>query len=116
MTDAVVDAYRLPQLVRGWEAGLLAFLRARVVGGKPFAQRLAAAWHGREAMTQVSLSVYISMCSGARSSSFGSLHLYACAVLLPLWPLLKSHLETSSMTQVEQLVDVIADANIPVSQ
>ncbi len=28
----IVDAYRLPQLVRGWEWGLLRFLRARVAG------------------------------------------------------------------------------------
>lgn len=34
VTEAVVDNYRLPQLVHGWEAGLLAFLRARVVAGK----------------------------------------------------------------------------------
>jgi hypothetical protein len=34
VTEAVVDNYRLPQLVNGWEAGLLAFLRARVVAGK----------------------------------------------------------------------------------
>jgi hypothetical protein len=27
-----VDAYRLPQLVLGWEWGLLRFLRARVAG------------------------------------------------------------------------------------
>ena len=33
VTEAVVDNYRLPQLVNGWEAGLLAFLRARVVAG-----------------------------------------------------------------------------------
>lgn len=48
-----MDNYRLPQLVRGWEAGLLTFLRARVVAGKPFAARLAAAYKGSEAMTQV---------------------------------------------------------------
>ena len=33
VTEAVVDNYRLPQLVNGWEAGLLAFLRARVAAG-----------------------------------------------------------------------------------
>lgn len=32
VTAEVVDAYRLPQLVRGWEWGLLRFLRARVAG------------------------------------------------------------------------------------
>ncbi|CAL8467707.1 g7245 [Coccomyxa elongata] len=34
VTPKIVDAYRLPQLVRGWEWGLLRFLRARVAGGK----------------------------------------------------------------------------------
>lgn len=53
VTKAVVDNYRLPQLVHGWEAGLLAFLRARVIASKPFAARLAAAYRGNEAMTQV---------------------------------------------------------------
>ena len=28
----LVDAYRLPQLVRGWEIGLVRFVRARVAG------------------------------------------------------------------------------------
>lgn len=32
MTPEILDAYRLPQLVRGWEWGLLRFLRARVAG------------------------------------------------------------------------------------
>ena len=32
VTPEIVDAYRLPQLVRGWEWGLLRFLRARVAG------------------------------------------------------------------------------------
>mmetsp|Transcript_4384 Transcript_4384/g.12656 ORF Transcript_4384/g.12656 Transcript_4384/m.12656 type:complete len:464 (+) Transcript_4384:335-1726(+) len=53
VTPEVVDAYRLPQLVRGWEGGMVAFLRARVTAGQPFGARLAAAYHGREHMTQV---------------------------------------------------------------
>ena len=32
MSDELVDAYRLPQLVRGWEVGLVRFVRARVAG------------------------------------------------------------------------------------
>ncbi len=32
VTPEILDAYRLPQLVRGWEWGLLRFLRARVAG------------------------------------------------------------------------------------
>ncbi len=32
---AIVDAYRLPQLVRGWEMGLLRFVRARAAGARP---------------------------------------------------------------------------------
>ena len=32
MSDELVDAYRLPQLVRGWEIGLVRFVRARVAG------------------------------------------------------------------------------------
>lgn len=40
VTEAVVDNYRLPQLVRGWEAGLLAFLRARVTAGRSFGESL----------------------------------------------------------------------------
>lgn len=32
VTREIVDAYRLPQLVLGWEWGLLRFLRARVAG------------------------------------------------------------------------------------
>lgn len=53
LTPEVVDAYRLPQLVRGWERGMVAFLRARVTAGQSFGARLAAAYHGREHMTQV---------------------------------------------------------------
>lgn len=53
VTQEVVDAYRLPQLVRGWERGMIAFLRARVAAERPFLSRLAAAYHGRDAMTQV---------------------------------------------------------------
>ena len=53
VTPEVVDAYRLPQLVRGWERGMVAFLRGRVTAGQPFGARLAAAYHGREHMTQV---------------------------------------------------------------
>ena len=32
LSVAIVDAYRLPQLVRGWEMGLLRFVRARAAG------------------------------------------------------------------------------------
>ncbi len=32
VSDELVDAYRLPQLVRGWEVGLVRFIRARVAG------------------------------------------------------------------------------------
>lgn len=32
VSDELVDAYRLPQLVRGWEIGLVRFIRARVAG------------------------------------------------------------------------------------
>ena len=32
VSDELVDAYRLPQLVRGWEVGLVRFVRARVAG------------------------------------------------------------------------------------
>ena len=32
VSDELVDAYRLPQLVRGWEIGLVRFVRARVAG------------------------------------------------------------------------------------
>lgn len=32
VSDELVDAYRLPQLVRGWEIGLVKFIRARVTG------------------------------------------------------------------------------------
>ena len=35
VSDELVDAYRLPQLVRGWEIGLVRFVRARVAGN-PF--------------------------------------------------------------------------------
>ncbi len=30
VTASILDAYRLPQLVQGWEWGMLRFLRARV--------------------------------------------------------------------------------------
>ena len=53
MTPAVVDAYRLPQLVRGWEAGLIRFLLARVTDSRSFVSRVAAAYHGREHQTQI---------------------------------------------------------------
>ena len=32
VSDELLDAYRLPQLVRGWEIGLVRFVRARVAG------------------------------------------------------------------------------------
>lgn len=53
MSDEVVAAYRLPQLVRGWEAGLVRFLLARVTDSRSFASRVAAAFHGREHLTQI---------------------------------------------------------------
>ncbi|CAK0764500.1 hypothetical protein CVIRNUC_003164 [Coccomyxa viridis] len=34
VTPSILDAYRLPQLVQGWEWGLLRFLRARVTSGQ----------------------------------------------------------------------------------
>lgn len=34
VTEAIVDNYRLPQLVKGWEAGMLAFMRALILSGK----------------------------------------------------------------------------------
>ena len=34
VSDELLDAYRLPQLVRGWEIGLVRFVRARVAGNK----------------------------------------------------------------------------------
>ena len=39
VSDELVDAYRLPQLVRGWEIGLVRFVRARVAGN-PFSPAL----------------------------------------------------------------------------
>ncbi len=35
VTASILDAYRLPQLVQGWEWGLLRFLRARVSSERP---------------------------------------------------------------------------------
>lgn len=32
VSDELLDAYRLPQLVRGWEVGLVRFVRAQVAG------------------------------------------------------------------------------------
>lgn len=32
ISDELLDAYRLPQLVKGWEIGLVRFVRARVAG------------------------------------------------------------------------------------
>ena len=34
-----MDAYRLPQLVRGWEDGMLRFLACRISGTHPEAVR-----------------------------------------------------------------------------
>jgi hypothetical protein len=53
VSDEVVAAYRLPQLVRGWEAGLVRFLLARVTDTRSFGSRVAAAFHGREHLTQI---------------------------------------------------------------
>ena len=53
VSDEVVAAYRLPQLVRGWEAGLVRFLLARVTDSRSFTSRVAAAFHGREHLTQI---------------------------------------------------------------
>jgi len=53
VSDEVVAAYRLPQLVRGWEAGLIRFLLARVTDTQSFPSRVAAAFHGREHLTQI---------------------------------------------------------------
>lgn len=33
LPDELIDAYRMPQLVRGWEDGLIRFFLARVSGG-----------------------------------------------------------------------------------
>ena len=42
VSDELVDAYRLPQLVRGWEIGLVRFVRARVAGN-PFSPAISFA-------------------------------------------------------------------------
>ena len=49
VTASILDAYRLPQLVQGWEWGMLRFLRARVTSETlasamlPGCHRIAAA-------------------------------------------------------------------------
>ena len=51
LTPEAVDAYRTPQLVRGWEAGMLSFVLARLSPGwrLPWLRRAAAADSGNEA-------------------------------------------------------------------
>ncbi|KAK9817223.1 hypothetical protein WJX72_011250 [[Myrmecia] bisecta] len=48
----LVNAYRMPQLVRGWEVGLVRFLLAHVTGSKSFLQSLRDAVDGTVHMTQ----------------------------------------------------------------
>ncbi|DBA94868.1 TPA: hypothetical protein ACH3X1_002404 [Trebouxia sp. C0004] len=52
VSDELVDAYRLPQLVRGWELGLVRFVRARVADSRSFVQVLKDAYNGRTPMSQ----------------------------------------------------------------
>ncbi|KAL0049992.1 hypothetical protein WJX82_002227 [Trebouxia sp. C0006] len=52
VSDELVDAYRLPQLVRGWEIGLVRFVRARVADSRSFVQVLKGAYNGRTPLSQ----------------------------------------------------------------
>eukprot|EP00884_Botryococcus_braunii_P016848 jgi/Botrbrau1/3847/Bobra.0183s0072.1 len=47
LTADLIDAYRRPQLVRGWELGLVRFLMARVSGGRSLGQILRDAYNGK---------------------------------------------------------------------
>lgn len=48
----IVDAYRLPQLVSGWEKGLVRFTSARMSGGRSIPAILKDAWKGKVEPTQ----------------------------------------------------------------
>lgn len=52
VSDELVDAYRLPQLVRGWEIGLVRFVRARVADSRSLVQVLKDAYNGRTPLSQ----------------------------------------------------------------
>lgn len=47
-----VDAYRKPQLVKGWEKGLVRFTAARLAGGRSIPAILRDAWKGKVEPTQ----------------------------------------------------------------
>lgn len=48
----IVDSYRLPQLVAGWEKGLVRFTSARMTGGRSIPAILKDAWKGKVKPTQ----------------------------------------------------------------
>ncbi|KAL0041381.1 hypothetical protein WJX79_001388 [Trebouxia sp. C0005] len=52
VSDELVDAYRLPQLVKGWEIGLVRFVRAQVADSRTFVQVLKDAYNGRTPLSQ----------------------------------------------------------------
>lgn len=52
VSDELVDAYRLPQLVKGWEIGLVRFIRARVADQRRLGQILKDAYNGTVQQSQ----------------------------------------------------------------
>lgn len=52
VSDELVDAYRLPQLVRGWEIGLVRFVRARVADDRNIVQIVKDTYNGRTPLSQ----------------------------------------------------------------
>ncbi|CAD7704677.1 unnamed protein product [Ostreobium quekettii] len=52
--ERLINSYRLPSLVRGWEWGLVRFTRSRLERGKQsFAQRVSEAWTGQKELSTV---------------------------------------------------------------
>lgn len=70
LTSAMVDHYRLPQLVRGWEQGMINFLSSRLSHLTDIQGMLKVAWTGSGASAGAAAAAAVA--AGAASTASGS--------------------------------------------
>lgn len=72
LTPAMVDHYRLPQLVRGWEQGMINFLASRISHLTDIQGMLKVAWNGNSAAAGAGANAAVVMATGAAAATAGS--------------------------------------------
>lgn len=72
LTPAMVDHYRLPQLVRGWEQGMINFLASRISHLTDIQGMLKAAWNGNGAAAGTGANAAAVMAAGSAAATAGS--------------------------------------------